>query len=310
MRGAFVDALLGMAQSDPSVFLMTGDLGFGVLNEYRQQCPDQFLNVGVAEQNLAGIAAGVALTGHRVYIYSIGNFPTLRCLEQIRNDICYHEADVTVVTVGGGMAYGALGASHFALEDLAIMRALPNMAVVAPADPHEVRELLPQLAERGGPTYLRLGRAGEPDVHEPGTPIVLGRPVVVRQGDGRICVVTTGGMLSVAREAVDRLERELGLTCTLASVHSLSPVDGDVLGDLLAEHRVVVSFEEHSVIGGLGSLVAEHLAERAGGTRLVRMGLPRGFPSGIGSQEYLRTVNGVDANALARSIVAEAGGAE
>ena len=140
MRTAFVRALMKAACENPRVVLLTGDLGFAVLDEFRANCPRQFYNVGVAEQNLAGVAAGLALSGHIVFTYSIGNFPTLRCLEQVRNDICYHQADVKIVTVGGGLAYGSLGMSHFATEDLAILRALPELTVVAPGDPIEVEQ--------------------------------------------------------------------------------------------------------------------------------------------------------------------------
>src|SRR2546429_6775395 len=152
---------MDLASRDPRIVLLTGDLGFAVLDEFRAKYPAQFYNVGVAEQNLAGVAAGLALAGHVVFTYSIGNFPTLRCLEQVRNDICYHNADVKIVAVGGGLAYGSLGVSHFATEDLAILRALPNMTVVAPGDPVEVAQLVPQIVQREGPVYLRLGRAGE-----------------------------------------------------------------------------------------------------------------------------------------------------
>src|SRR5256885_1033596 len=150
------------ACANPRVVLLTGDLGFAVLDEFRANCPRQFYNVGVAEQNLAGVAAGLALSGHIVFTYSIGNFPTLRCLEQVRNDICYHQADVKIVTVGGGLAYGSLGMSHFATEDLAILRALPELTVVAPGDPTEVEQLVPQIVARPGPVYLRLGPGGRP----------------------------------------------------------------------------------------------------------------------------------------------------
>ena len=162
MRDAFIAELMEMAEHDPSIMLITGDLGFGVLNAYIERFPHQFLNAGVAEQNMTGLAAGLALEGHKVYTYSIGNFTTLRCLEQLRNDVCYHDADVTAVAVGGGFSYGQLGMSHFATEDLAILRALPNMTVVAPSDPWETRVLTRQMAAAPGPKYLRLdkGKAG------------------------------------------------------------------------------------------------------------------------------------------------------
>jgi transketolase len=304
MRDAFVKSLSRAAEADPSVILLTGDLGFGVLNDYQDRFPDQFMNLGVAEQNMASVAAGLAMTGHKVFTYSIGNFPTLRCLEQIRNDICYHEVPVTVVTVGGGMAYGALGPSHFATEDLAILRALPGMAVVAPGDPVEVEALLPQLLDRGKPAYLRLGRAGEPIVHSADPGIRLGRPTVARKG-GDICVLTTGGMLPVAMEACEALSARNGVECAVVSVHTLSPVDASELLRLVEGYGAVVCCEEHSITGGLSGLVAEHLAQQGTHARLVRFGLPSGFPKGIGSQEYLRRVNGLDPASLAERILEE-----
>lgn len=304
MRDAFVRALAAAAVADSSVVLVTGDIGFGVLEGFAESFGDRFINVGVAEQNLAGIAAGMALTGHHVFTYSIGNFPTLRCLEQLRNDICYHDLNVTVVAVGGGMAYGALGPSHFAIEDLAILRSLPGMAVVAPGDPLEVEALVPQIVERGGPTYLRLGRAGEPSVHALGTRVEFGRPTVVRAG-ADACVLTTGGMLSVGAEAVDSLARDHGLKCSLASVHTVAPMHLDTLDAVMDGHDLIVTCEEHTVVGGLGGAVAEHLAESGCVRRLVRFGLPSRCPQGIGSQEYLRRRNGLDADTLSKRVVKE-----
>jgi transketolase len=304
MRDSFMRALAQAAEADPSVILLTGDLGFGVLNDYRERFPDQFMNLGVAEQNLASVAAGLALTGHRVFTYSIANFPTLRCLEQLRNDVCYHQAAVTVVAVGGGMAYGALGPSHFATEDLAILRALPGMAVVAPGDPVEVEALVPQILQRGGPAYLRLGRAGEPAVHGDRVEIRLGRPVRVREGD-QACLLSTGGMLSVTMSTASILSEVHGVECDVVSVHTLSPLDEDALLELVAGHDVVFCCEEHSIVGGLGGLVSEQLAGLSAHPRVVRFGLKPAFPEGIGSQEYLRMLNGLDEEALVDRVLTE-----
>ena len=296
MRGAFIRALVQAACENPRVVLLTGDLGFAVLDEFRAKYPRQFYNVGVAEQNLAGVAAGLALSGHIVFTYSIGNFPTLRCLEQVRNDICYHRANVKIVTVGGGLAYGSLGMSHFATEDLAILRALPEMTVVAPGDPIEVEQLVPQIIDHPGPVYLRLGRAGEQPVHDPATEVVLGRPTRARAG-GDVLLLTAGGMLPVALEAARLLERD-GIRGEVVSVHTLKPLDGDAICSLAARFPVVITCEEHSALGGLGGAVSEVLLEAGIAPRFRRFALPPGFPSGIGSQEYLRTVNGLDAPAL------------
>ena len=296
MRDAFVRSLIAVAEANRHVALMTGDLGFGVLDEYRRRFPDQFYNVGVAEQNLAGVAAGLALSGHIVFTYSIGNFPILRCLEQVRNDICYHEADVKIVTVGGGMAYGALGFSHFATEDLAVLRALPGMTVVAPGDPVEVEHLVPQIVRHRGPVYLRLGRAGEKPQHEPGVDVVLGRPTWARHGSD-VLLLTTGGMLPVALQAARELQED-GVLAAVVSVHTLQPLAAAELCEMAAQFPAVVTCEEHTIRGGLGGAVAEVLLEGGVSTAFRRFGLAAPFPTGIGSQDYLRGANALDPSSL------------
>src|SRR5580704_16656925 len=179
MRGAFFDALLTLAERDHRINLIVGDLGFGVVETFAQRFPDRFLNAGIAEQNMTGIAAGMALSGRIVFTYSIANFPILRCLEQVRNDVCYHNANVKIVAVGGGLAYGSLGSTHHATEDLAIMRALPRMVVVAPGDTMEAEAATEAIALHPGPCYLRLGRAGEASVHQEKIRIQLGKAIQV-----------------------------------------------------------------------------------------------------------------------------------
>lgn len=296
MRTAFIDALSALADEDPSVVLITGDLGFGVFDDFRARHADQFINMGVAEQNMAGVAAGLALTGHTVFTYSIGNFPTLRALEQVRNDVCYHRANVKIVTVGGGLAYGALGPSHFATEDIAILRALPEMTVVAPGDPVEVSQLVPQIAHHAGPVYLRLGRAGEPTVHEPDAEIKLGEPAVARTGSD-VLLLTTGGMLQVAMEAADLLHRG-GIEAQVVSVHTVKPLAGRAIVDMANRFAAVITCEEHVPNGGLGSAVSEVLLEAGTRVGFARFALPAGFPTGVGSQEHMRSINGIDATAL------------
>lgn len=296
MRTAFVDGLSELAAENPKIVLVTGDLGFGVLDDFRERFPDQFLNVGVAEQNLASVAAGLALTGHVVFTYSIGNFPTLRCLEQIRNDICYHRANVTIVSVGGGLAYGSLGVSHHATEDLAILRALPEIMVVAPGDPVETKKLLPQIVAHDGPAYLRLGRAGESSIVSPEATVKLGEPTTVRLGSD-LLLLTTGGMLPVAVGVADQLDRE-GVSVKVASVHTLSPIDGAAIRSVLGTIPVVITCEEHSIYGGLGGCIAEVIAEAGINPTFRRLGLPGRFAEGVGSQTYLREHNEIGHDAL------------
>ena len=307
MRTAFVEGLSELAAENPNILLLTGDLGFGVLADFCERFPDQFLNVGVAEQNLASVAAGLALSGHIVFTYSIGNFPTLRCLEQIRNDICYHRANVNIVSVGGGLAYGSLGMSHHATEDLAILRVLPEMMVVAPGDPVETRKLLPQIVAHDGPAYLRLGRAGESSIVNPEATVKLGEPTTVRSGSD-LLLLTTGGMLAVAVGVADQLGQE-GISTHVASVHTLSPLEESVIHSMLKAVPAVITCEEHSIYGGLGGCIAEVIAESGLNPTFRRMGLPGRFAEGVGSQEYLRAHNEIGHEALldlARSLHAQA----
>jgi transketolase len=296
MRDAFITELIDLAENDPSVMLITGDLGFGVLNEYMERFPQQFLNAGVAEQNMTGIAAGLALEGHKVYTYSIGNFTTLRCLEQLRNDVCYHDADVTAVAVGGGFSYGQLGMSHFATEDLAILRALPNMMVVAPSDPWETRLLTRQMASASGPKYLRLdkGSAGLPRNE---SDVTLGKVRTVRQGDA-ITIVTIGAILSEALRAAETLATG-GIEARILSVHTLKPLDPAPLVAAASETGGIVCVEEHSIVGGLAGAVAQLCLKHGAAPRSFgAVGLDDVYPTIVGDQDYLRAAYQMDAKAI------------
>ncbi len=202
MRNTFIETLLELAAGDPRICLLTADLGYSVLEVFAQRFPDRYVNVGVAEQNLIGIAAGMAHSGLVPFVYSIANFPTLRCLEQIRVDVCYHDAPVKIVAVGGGLAYGAQGYTHHGVEDIAVMRTLPGMTVVAPADPVETRALTDAIARHAGPCYLRLGKAKEPIVHREPTEIELGKAVQTRTGSD-LTLISTGTMLAETMQAAE-----------------------------------------------------------------------------------------------------------
>jgi len=302
MRTAFVEELYRMAQEDPRIVLMVGDLGFGVVTPFMEHLPEQFVNAGVAEQNMTGMAAGMALSGKIVFTYSIANFPVLRPLEQIRNDVCYHNANVRIVAVGGGMAYGALGPSHHATEDLAVMRAIPNMLVVAPGDPVEARLATRALVAHEGPAYLRLGRAGEPSVH-PGTPAFrLGKAIQVCDGED-VTLISTGGILSEVVQAATLLA-EGGIRARVLSMHTVKPLDAEAVLRAAQETGAVFTVEEHSIVGGLGSAVAEVLAEGYGASvRFKRLGIPAKFSSEVGSQQYLRTLYKLDAPGIAEQVL-------
>ncbi len=304
MRDHFVAALNALATKDRNVLLITGDLGFGVLTKYAEQFSNQYLNVGVAEQNMAGLATGMALEGKTVFTYSIANFPTLRCLEQIRNDICYHQASVKIVAIGGGFSYGALGMSHHATEDLAIMRALPNMTVVAPGDVVEAAAATQAVYERPGPCYLRLGRGGEPTIHQEKISFEIGKAIKLYEGED-VTLISSGGILQNALAAREQLV-ERGLDVGLYSMHTLKPLDEKAIKYLADRSRLIVTLEEHSTLGGLGGAVSEVLAELpAPRARLKRLGLNDCFSSLVGDQDYLRDAYGLSVDGIANTVLAE-----
>lgn len=301
MRTAFFQTLLELARKDERITLVVGDLGFGVVESFAEQLPKQFLNAGVAEQNMTGIAAGMALCGKVAFTYSIANFPTLRCLEQVRNDICYHNANVKIVAVGGGFSYGPLGVTHHATEDLAIMRALPGMYVVAPGDPIEVAAATRAIAAYPGPCYVRLGRAGEPIVHEQDVSFRLGQAILVRQGDD-LTLISTGGLLPTAVRVAERLLKD-GIQARVFSMHTVKPLDALAVLTAARETQAIVTLEEHSVIGGLGGAVAEVLAESSEvRVPFQRLGLPSVFIPHVGSQEYLRAAYRLSEDEILKSV--------
>ena len=303
MRDAFFRTLLQAAAQDERIFLLTADLGFGAAEQFRRHFPGRFINVGVAEQNMTGVAAGLALAGKTVFTYSIANFPTLRCLEQIRADVCYHNANVKIVAVGGGLAYGALGPSHHATEDLAVLRALPNLTVVAPGDPLEAEHATAAVAAHDGPCYLRLGRAGEPAVHQ-SLRFTLGKAAAVRRG-GDVSLIAAGAMLPVAVEAAGQLSND-GIEAGVWSMHTLKPLDLEAVSEA-ARSGAVFTIEEHSIVGGLGSAVAEVLSEAGFSGVFRRLALPDRFAPCAGSAEYLRRLSGLDACSIRERIRGEIG---
>jgi len=297
MRTAFIETMERIAAQDERVCLLVGDLGFGVVQRFAERFPRQFVNVGVAEQNMAGLAAGMALCGKIVFTYSISNFPTLRCMEQIRNDICYHEADVKVVCVGGGVAYGSVGATHFATEDVAMMRALPNMTVVAPCDPLEAERATLAVSRQPGPCYLRLGRAGEASVHTTDPGFQLGRAITVREG-GDLTIISAGSLLRNALQLAEMLDTR-GIRARVVSMHTIKPIDEEAIARAARETGAIVTVEEHSLIGGLGSAVLEALSDTGSpGVPVKRIGLPPQFASAVGSQRYLWEVYGLSVETM------------
>ncbi len=303
MRDTFVKTLIKEAKSDRNIELVTGDLGFGVLKPFWETLPNQFTNVGIAEQNMTTVAAGMALEGKIVFTYSIGNFPTLRCLEQIRNDSAYHKANVKIVCVGGGFVYGPLGMSHQATEDIAVMRALPNVTVVCPGDLVEAEKITKALVHIPGTCYLRLGRGGEKRIHGSLDTFEIGKAIKITEktGKGKVAVYSTGAILDAATEACEHLTAE-GYGIKQYSFHTIKPIDKKVIYDCSMECDYIVTVEEHNIIGGLGGAVAEVMAESGGKAKLMRIGLNDIYCTKVGEQVYLREQYGLDQKAIIQQI--------
>ncbi|MYM36644.1 transketolase [Duganella sp. FT94W] len=296
MRTTFINTLLRLARQDSSIFLLCGDLGYSVLEPFAQEFPERFLNVGIAEQNMMGLAAGLSMEGYTVFTYSIGNFPTLRCMEQIRYDVAYHEANVKVIAVGGGYAYGPLSTSHHTTEELGMLRTIPGMVVTAPGDPAEVEAMTAFIAGHRGPCYMRLNKAGEPRLHATPPALSLGGVVPVRVGAAASrAVLATGDMVGYAA----RWLAQHAPGVDLYSFPFVNPIDGAQLAALARRYQHLITLEEHQANGGFGSAVLERLHDQLSDGTLAalpsirRIAIPNAFISTAGSQDYLRQTMGL-----------------
>ena len=283
MRDTFVRTLIALAKENPNIELITGDLGFGVLKPFWERLPDQFINAGIAEQNMTSAAAGMALEGKTVFTYSIGNFPTLRCLEQIRNDCAYHGANVKIVCVGGGFVYGSLGMSHHATEDIAVMRALPGVAVLCPGDLVEAEEATKAIAKYPGTCYLRLGRGGEKRIHDHIDNFEIGKALKIHDAEAILA--------------------EHDIYPAVYTFPTVKPIDRAAIARCAADFDMIVTVEEHNIVGGFGSAVAEVLAELPERASLLRIGIHDTYSSIVGSQKYLRSQFGLDSGGIATQVL-------
>lgn len=289
MRTAFIEQLTIEARSNSNIFLLVGDLGFSVVESFAKEFPNRFLNVGIAEQNMTGIAAGLAMEGFTVFTYSIANFPTLRCMEQIRYDVCYHNLDVKVIAVGGGYAYASLGPSHHATEELGMLRTIPNMIVAAPGDPIETKQITSYLANTHGPAYIRIGKAGEAHVHNEPIDFQLGKPIEVLKGTKKV-VFTTGAMLKYAKDFIYQNQNGWGL----CSFPVIKPLDLDALLKIVQQYSEIITLEEHQRSAGFGSVILESIndliekGELNNFPKVKRIAIPDEFISIAGTQEFIR----------------------
>ena len=298
MRTNFINQLIEEARHNDKIFLLVGDLGYHVIEPFAEEFPDRFLNVGIAEQNMAGIAAGLAMTGYNVYFYSIGNFPTIRCLEQIRNDIAYHQANVKVVSVGAGYAYGSLGATHQATEEIGALRVLPNMVVATPGDPLEARAITKISASYDGPMYIRLGKAGEKTVHsEDSINLKIGDICsLITREENQISVLAGGNILDAALRQIN----DENLNYDLYSVPFVKPINKEQLINIVKTHPAgLITIEEHQKSCGMGSAIVEILNDLyyEGNIevypKVKRIAIPDEFADVVGTQVFLREHEGL-----------------
>jgi transketolase len=300
MRDTFINRLTSLAKRDSKIFLITGDLGFGVLNEFREKLPNQFLNAGIAEQNMTGVGTGLALEGRIVFTYSIANFPTIRCLEQIRNDAAYHEANLKIISIGGGFSYGSLGMSHHATEDLAILRSMP-ITVVAPGDLWEAHEAVEAVVKTKGTVFIRLDKSYARKTNSANEIFSIGKARMLRDGHN-FTLIATGGILKEALKAYDILSKQ-GIECRVLSVHTIKPLDHKAILDAAKSTGGILTIEEHTVDGGLGGAIAETCLENGIVPKaFYRIGLRGGFSSIVGSQQYLRQKYQMDSSAIVKKV--------
>ena len=286
LRTAFIDTLRELARIDDRIFLLTADMGYSVFETFRDEFPDRFLNTGIAEQNTIGIAAGLAARGKIVFVYSIIPFVTMRCFEQVRLDLAYNFMNVKLVGVGAGLTYGLLGSSHHALEDIAIMRSLPDMTVLCPGDPIETRELIKRSFEYEGPVYIRLGKNGEPKIHPDETRIEIGKSITVLEGND-LALITTSNMLETGKKWVEEWKQD-GVNVSLISMPSLKPFDSSTVKNLIDKEIPIITLEEHSVIGGLGSIISQVIATTGKPVKFQQIGINDKFSHVVGGHKFQR----------------------
>jgi len=303
MRNTFVKTLVKLAEQDERIFVITPDLGFSVLEEFEEKFPDRFLNVGIAEANAVSIASGLALSGKIVYVYSIIPFVTMRPFEQIRLDAAYMNTNVRLVGVGTALAYGPAGATHHSIEDIAIMRALPNMAVFSPCDPYEVEKITEESTNHKGPIYFRLAKKGEPIISDISNKIKIGKVNYIKKDkENNIAILFTGNTSDIALDVEKNLTKN-GYFSDVVSMHSIKPFDYEALLSILSSKEYIFTIEEHSIIGGLGSVVSEYISESLFNPKFKRFALPDEYSHYVGSQFFIREKFGFTSTKISSDIL-------
>lgn len=306
MRNTVINELTRIAETDPRILMLTADLGFSVLEDFEKKFPNRYYNVGICENFMTSMAAGLAMSGFIPVTYSIGNFNTVRCMEQIRNDICYHNGHVIIISVGGGFSYGQLGITHHSTEDISAMREIPNLNIFVPADPEEAIQCLHKALEMDGPSYIRLARSKEPILYSKKEQADINKVQAVKYYNGsKVALLSTGPELVNVIKAHDLLLQR-GLRVNVYSMPTIKPADESGIRQILNNSDLVVTCEEHQIAGGLGGLVAEITASMCrNNTKIIRLGLQDKFSSTVGSHDYLCQVYGLSDNAILNTVLKE-----
>jgi len=304
MRVGVIDEVYKLMGKNKDIFFLTGDLGYTAVEKIQEKYPGRFINVGVAEQNMIGIAAGLALTGKKVYVYSIIAFLILRAFEHIRDDLCYQDLDVTLIGIGSGLSYGYLSSTHFALEDIAIMRALPNMTIISPADEIEARSAVSHLVTYAHPTYIRIGKKNEPVVYtKKNTSFKLGVPTVLKKGTLDCIIFVTGSITIEVLKAHELLSHKNNLQCTVINISTIKPLILKSIEKKIVKAKCIITVEEHGQVGGLGSFIGEYLLQKKYHSDFYCINTGTEFIKTLGSQSYLRKKLGIDAVGIAQKIL-------
>lgn len=306
MRNAFAQEMEKQAENNENIILLSGDIGNRLFNSYKEKFPQRFYNCGVAEANMTSMAAGMAMSGLQPVTYTIASFNTSRCYEQIKIDICYHNLPVVVVGVGAGLSYAGLGATHHSFEDISILRTLPGMHVVCPADAIEVKLCLKEALKLKKPVYIRMGKKNEPIVHDSPPEFKIGKAITIRQGKD-VCLIGCGNILPVVCDAAAELEKN-GIHAMVVSMHTVKPLDTELLKKSFSTFNMVCTIEEHSLIGGLGSAVAEWMVDNSMvKTSLLRFGIKDAFLHKTGNQDNARKMTGLTSENIVTSILKRLG---
>jgi transketolase len=306
MRNAFAEEMTHLAVTDKRVVVLSGDIGNKLFDKLKLVDERRFYNCGIAEANMMGVAAGMAMSGLRPFVYTITPFTTTRCFEQIRVDVCYHHVPVVIVGTGSGLSYSELGPTHHSLEDMAILRTLPGMRVLAPCDASELRQALHEVLKDGCPTYIRIGKKGEADIHETPPDLKLGKVLVIRPGTD-VALLCAGNMMAETIKAADLLSIS-GISAEVVSFHTVKPLDHDYLQKAAARFKLLATVEEHSRIGGFGSAVAEWRMAQPRNVAQLGFGTDDVFMHEVGSQAYARKKYGLTADNIAATTLAALAG--